>query len=333
MKMKRILSMLAATAVMASSVAVMGVSADETTTGGGTDTTRTYSVDEAVVDVDLLPGIDADWKQISADDEKLTTSDVTYLSDPAIPTVEITETDSGAIRFKMSTEVNKELRTWYDAQCDLNLENVFINGKYLYYDFRAVGQWNINLYLSSEGNAQENAIKLGCYIMANKYDDSTVLYTQGAQGDAKKHTYGYDEDGTAGTYRGRLDLQAAIEDAIKGGAVEESKLPANLLKDGGYVDLYRVGFWVVGATSSNLTVNSFFLGHDPSDPTVTEPEITSAQTTAATQADGANATTGNGSNTTDSSDSTMTIVIVVVVVVVVAAAIIVGVVISKKKKK
>lgn len=53
MKMKRILSMLAATAVMASSVAVMGVSADETTTGGGTDTTRTYSVDEAVVDVDL----------------------------------------------------------------------------------------------------------------------------------------------------------------------------------------------------------------------------------------------------------------------------------------
>ena len=132
MKMKRILSMLAATAVMASSVAVMGVSADETTTGGGTDTTRTYSVDEAVVDVDLLPGIDADWKQISADDEKLTTSDVTYLSDPAIPTVEITETDSGAIRFKMGKDINKELRTWYDAQCDLNLENVFINGKYLY---------------------------------------------------------------------------------------------------------------------------------------------------------------------------------------------------------
>lgn len=330
MKMKRILSMLAATAIMASSAAVMGVSADETTPTNGAD----YSVDDAIVDQDLLPKASAEWKQISANDPNLMDSTkLVYTATPEIPTVTVEETDAGALRIKMTKEIDKEKRTWYDAQSDLNLKDVFISGKYLYYDFKAVGQWNINLYLSDEGNAQDNAIKLGCYIMANKYDDSTILYTQGAQGDAKKHTYGYDEDGTAGTYKGRLDLQAAIEDAIKGGAVEESKLPANLLKDGGYVDLYRVGFWVVGATSSNLTVNSFFLGHDPSDPVVTEPEITSAQTTAATQADGADATTGNGSNTTDSSDSTMTIVIVVVVVVVVAAAIIAGVVISKKKKK
>ena len=37
MKMKRILSMLAATAIMASSAAVMGVSADETTPTNGAD--------------------------------------------------------------------------------------------------------------------------------------------------------------------------------------------------------------------------------------------------------------------------------------------------------
>lgn len=330
MKMKRILSMLAATAIMASSAAVMGVSADETTPTNGAD----YSVDDAIVDQDLLPKASAEWKQISANDPNLMDSTkLVYTATPEIPTVTVEETDAGALRIKMTKEIDKEKRTWYDAQSDLNLKDVFISGKYLYYDFKAVGQWNINLYLSDEGNAQDNAIKLACYIMGNKYDDSTILYTQGAQGDAKKHTYGYDEDGKAGTYKGRLDLQAAIKDAIKGGAVEESKLPANLLKDGGFVDLFRVGFWVVGGTNSTLTVNKFFLGHDASDPTVTEPEITSAQTTAATQADGADATTGNGSNTTDSSDSTMTIVIVVVVVVVVAAAIIAGVVISKKKKK
>ena len=330
MKMKRILSMLAATAIMASSAAVMGVSADETTPTNGAD----YSVDDAIVDQDLLPKASAEWKQISANDPNLMDSTkLVYTATPEIPTVTVEETDAGALRIKMTKEIDKEKRTWYDAQSDLNLKDVFISGKYLYYDFKAVGQWNINLYLSDEGNAQDNAIKLACYIMGNKYDDSTILYTQGAQGDAKKHTYGYDEDGKAGTYKGRLDLQAAIKDAIKGGAVEESKLPANLLKDGGFVDLFRVGFWVVGGTNSTLTVNKFFLGHDASDPTVTEPEITSAQTTAATQADSADATTGNGSNTTDSSDSTMTIVIVVVVVVVVAAAIIAGVVISKKKKK
>lgn len=328
MKMKRILSMLAATAIMASSAAVMGVSADETTPTNGAD----YSVDDAIVDQDLLPKASAEWKQISANDPNLMDSTkLVYTATPEIPTVTVEETDAGALRIKMTKEIDKEKRTWYDAQSDLNLKDVFISGKYLYYDFKAVGQWNINLYLSDEGNAQDNAIKLACYIMGNKYDDSTILYTQGAQGDAKKHTYGYDEDGKAGTYKGRLDLQAAIKDAIKGGAVEESKLPANLLKDGGFVDLFRVGFWVVGGTNSTLTVNKFFLGHDASDPTVAEPEITSAKTTASTQADGANATTGNGSE--DSSNSTMTIVIVVVVVVVVAAAIIAGVVISKKKKK
>lgn len=332
MKMKRILSMLAVTAIMASSAAVMGVSADETTPTNGAD----YSVDDAVVDQDLLPKASAEWKQISANDPNLMDSTkLVYTSTPEIPTVKVEETDTGALRIKMTKEIDKEKRTWYDAQSDLNLKDVFISGKYLYYDFKAVGQWNINLYLSDEGNAQDNAIKLACYIMGNKYDDSTILYTQGAQGDAKKHTYGYDEDGKAGTYKGRLDLQAAIKDAIKGGAVEESKIPANLLKEGGYVDLFRVGFWVVGGTNSTLTVNKFFLGHDASDPTVIEPATTAA-TTAATQGgensdNTANTTAGNGS--TDSSDSTMTIVIVVVVVVVVAAAIIAGVVISKKKKK
>ena len=194
MKMKRILSMLAATAIMASSAAVMGVSADETTPTNGAD----YSVDDAIVDQDLLPKASAEWKQISANDPNLMDSTkLVYTATPEIPTVTVEETDAGALRIKMTKEIDKEKRTWYDAQSDLNLKDVFISGKYLYYDFKAVGQWNINLYLSDEGNAQDNAIKLACYIMGNKYDDSTILYTQGAQGDAKKHTYGYDEDGKA----------------------------------------------------------------------------------------------------------------------------------------
>lgn len=43
--------MLAATAIMASSAAVMGVSADETTPTNGAD----YSVDDAIVDQDRFP--------------------------------------------------------------------------------------------------------------------------------------------------------------------------------------------------------------------------------------------------------------------------------------
>ena len=202
MKMKRILSMLAATTLIASSVAVMGVSADDTTTTAGSGT-ATYNIEDATVDVDLLPKADAEWKQISANDKNLSTEDVVYTTNPEIPTVTVEQTDTGALRIKMTKEVNKEIRLWYDAQCDLNLTNVSITGKYLYYDFKAVGQWNMNLYLSGEGKAQDNAIKLACYIMANKYDDSKILYTKNASGDKTKHSYGYDEDGTAGSYKGR----------------------------------------------------------------------------------------------------------------------------------
>lgn len=330
MKMKRILSMLAVTTLMASSVAVMGVSADDTTTTTGSGT---YNIEDATVDVDLLPKVDAEWKQISANDENLTTEDVVYTTNPEVPTVTIEQTDTGALRIKMTKEVNKEVRLWYDAQCDLNLTNVSITGKYLYYDFKAVGQWNMNLYLSGEGKAQDNAIKLACYIMANKYDDSKILYTKNASGDKSKHSYGYDEDGTAGSYKGRLNLQEIIEGAIEGGAVQESRLSASLLKDGGVVDLYRVGFWVVGATSANLTINSFFLGNDPSDPTVAPVTAasTEAESTTTTTGAGAANTTRNDASTDD--NNTMTIVIVVVIVVVVAAAVVAGVVVSKKKKK
>lgn len=160
--------------------------ADETTPTNGAD----YSVDDAIVDQDLLPKASAEWKQISANDPNLMDSTkLVYTATPEIPTVTVEETDAGALRIKMTKEIDKEKRTWYDAQSDLNLKDVFISGKYLYYDFKAVGQWNINLYLSDEGNAQDNAIKLACYIMGNKYDDSTILYTQGAQGMRKTHLW------------------------------------------------------------------------------------------------------------------------------------------------
>lgn len=332
MKMKRILSMLAATTLLASSVAVMGVSADDTTTTAGSGT-ATYNIEDATVDVDLLPKADAEWKQISANDENLSTEDVVYTTNPEIPTVTVEATDTGALRIKMTKEVNKEVRLWYDAQCDLNLTNVSIAGKYLYYDFKAVGQWNMNLYLSGEGKAQDNAIKLACYIMANKYDDSKILYTKNASGDKSKHSYGYDEDGTAGSYQGRLNLEEIIKGAIEGGAVQESRLPATLLKDGGVVDLYRVGFWVVGATSANLTINRFFLGNDPSDPTVAP--VTAAPTEAETTTTTAGTNTANTtkSDAPTNDNNTTTIVIVVVIVVVVVAAVVAGVVVSKKKKK
>lgn len=217
------------------------------------ETKTYYNPYTATVDLDLLPVSDmSKWQtmEIGAD------SDNAYGDNLSNPGLKMEQSGSG-IKVTISDKLSPEAsRIWYPARTTMEQKDVALSGKYLYYSIKASGDWNLNLMLGDDPSDTANVLKLAPYISREKKPTMKVIYS--GSGDKSK-TFGYDDDGKAGTYIGRLDLEAVIKEVIKGGA-DGGKLPESILNDG-KVNISATIVWAIGLAGTNTSVDKLFIGN------------------------------------------------------------------------
>lgn len=230
-----------------------------------TDPTTPPSIDEETVN--LLPTDISQWQTMEID----APNDYAYgdnLSNPAL----VMEAGSNGLKITMSDKIDSSTaRTWYPARALVNQKGVSIHGKYLYYNIKATGNWNLNLVLGDDPTNKNGLLKLAAYIAREQNPELKVIYNSTGK---KGETFGYDEDGTPGTYIGRLDLEQVIGEAIQSLKIHDS------LVEKGKVDICATVVWAVGRGASTSVEKLLIASENaptvpstnPStDPTVTDP--------------------------------------------------------------
>lgn len=213
-------------------------------------TTKTYfNPYVATVETDLFSKDASKWATVDVSD---TDNKYGEGSNPALTI----ESSGNGLKLTVSSKLEAEApRNWFPARLETNMTGVSISGKYLYYSFKATGKWNLNLVFGSDPDDVNNTIKLAPAIMQAKNPDLKVLYTLGvADGDNVK-TFTYDQDGPAGAFIGRIDLEAYINTVV-----EKERLAANPISDG-KVDLCAAIVWDIGNAGTTVEMDKLFLGN------------------------------------------------------------------------
>ena len=207
-----------------------------------------YNPYTATVETDLFNKDASKWVTVDLSD---TDNKYGEGSNPALSI----EASGNGLKFSVSSKLEAEAsRNWFPARLETNMTGVSISGKYLYYSFKATSKWNMNLVFGSNPDDTENTLKLAPSIMQAKNPNMKLLYSV-AEGDGTK-TFGYDQDGPAGAYVGRIDLEAAIKKAV-----ENEKIKAGDPVKDGKIDLCAVIVWDIGAAGASVEMDKLFLGN------------------------------------------------------------------------
>ena len=207
-----------------------------------------YNPYTATVETDLFNKNASKWATVDISD---TDNKYGEGSNPALSI----EASGNGLKFAVSSKLEAEAsRNWFPARLETNMTGVSISGKYLYYSFKATGKWNLNLVFGSNPDDTENTLKLAPSIMQAKNPNMKLLYSV-AEGDGVK-TFGYDQDGPAGAYVGRIDLEAAIKKAV-----ENEKIKAGDPVKDGKIDLCAVIVWDIGNAGTTVEMDKLFLGN------------------------------------------------------------------------
>lgn len=168
------------------------------------------------------------------------------------PEIKVVNTENGSLEI---TRRPFSQYTWASTYAYI-ADTVNIVDNKLYYDFTAQCQWNFSLALGSnkDTNADNEILNMTSYIM--KQETGKVI--------------SYVTDGDPGTYKGCLDLNTVIADAVANG-----NLKSGLVNDD-EIFIGRVIIWTVGAAedSDTIVVNDLYMGREgtaPTDPDVTDP--------------------------------------------------------------